>query len=157
MNRTGKMPSCVICVWGLAGFCARVRRSDGKHKLRCRSGRRLEVGLPVGVSLLAHQIVRSALENLRGQIPVLLVTKWANGHEGFKRKLLYLHRHIPAASFALNDELLSFLNPKAHHVGSRPQRGVKPEPSKRLDEVSHFKGNEFRDGHGHVAEGKGKH
>jgi hypothetical protein len=38
--------------------------------------------------------------------------------------------------------------------GSRPNPGDKPEPSKRLDKVSHFKGNEMRDGRGHVSAGK---
>jgi hypothetical protein len=38
--------------------------------------------------------------------------------------------------------------------GARPNPGDKPEPSKRLDKVSHFKGNEMRDGRGHVSEGK---
>jgi hypothetical protein len=38
--------------------------------------------------------------------------------------------------------------------GARPNVGDKPEPSKRLDKVSHFKGNEVRDGRGHVTNGK---
>jgi hypothetical protein len=38
--------------------------------------------------------------------------------------------------------------------GARPNVGDKPEPSKRLDKVSHFKGNEMRDGRGHVSSGK---
>jgi hypothetical protein len=38
--------------------------------------------------------------------------------------------------------------------GARPNPGDKPEPSKRLDKVSHFKGNEMRDGRGHVSAGK---
>lgn len=35
-----------------------------------------------------------------------------------------------------------------------PQRGDRPEPSKRLDQIEHFKGNEMRDGRGHVAESR---
>jgi len=38
--------------------------------------------------------------------------------------------------------------------GARPNVGDRPEPSKRLDKVSHFKGNEMRDGRGHVSSGK---
>jgi hypothetical protein len=38
--------------------------------------------------------------------------------------------------------------------GSRPNPGDRPEPSKHLDKVSHFKGNEMRDGRGHVSAGK---
>ncbi len=38
--------------------------------------------------------------------------------------------------------------------GRRPNPGDKAEPSKRLDKVSHFKGNEMRDGRGHVSPGK---
>jgi hypothetical protein len=38
--------------------------------------------------------------------------------------------------------------------GSRPNAGDKREPTKRVDKVSHFKGNEMRDGRGHVSTGK---
>src|ERR1700691_2333211 len=38
--------------------------------------------------------------------------------------------------------------------GSRPNPGDRPEPSKHLDKVSHFKGNEMRDGRVHVSAGK---
>ena len=38
--------------------------------------------------------------------------------------------------------------------GARPNEGDRAEPSKRLDKVSHFKGNEMRDGRGHVSAGK---
>ncbi len=38
--------------------------------------------------------------------------------------------------------------------GARPNVGDRPEPSKHLDNVSHFKGNEMRDGRGHVSSGK---
>jgi hypothetical protein len=36
------------------------------------------------------------------------------------------------------------------YKGPRPERGEKPDPSKHLDKVDHFKGNEVRDGRGHV-------
>jgi hypothetical protein len=36
------------------------------------------------------------------------------------------------------------------YTGPAPHRGDKPEPDKHLDKVSHFKGNEVRDGRGHV-------
>jgi hypothetical protein len=38
--------------------------------------------------------------------------------------------------------------------GARPNVGDKREPSKSVDKVSHFKGNEMRDGRGHVSSGK---
>ena len=48
-------------------------------------------------------------------------------------------------------------HPDHGYAGPKPQRGEKPAPANRVDKVSHFKGNEVRDGHGHVAGGKGKH
>ena len=42
-------------------------------------------------------------------------------------------------------------HPDHGYKGPAPRVGDKPEPSKRLDKVSHFKGNEMRDGRGHVA------
>src|ERR1700683_4568123 len=47
-------------------------------------------------------------------------------------------------------------HPDHGYAGPAPQRGDKPEPTKRLDKVSNFKGNEMRDGHGNVAGGKDK-
>lgn len=38
-----------------------------------------------------------------------------------------------------------------HYHGHKPARGERPEPSKPVGRVSHFKGNEMRDGRGHVA------
>lgn len=40
------------------------------------------------------------------------------------------------------------------YKGSRPNPGDKRESSKHVDKVSHFKGNEVRDGRGHVSSGK---
>ena len=45
-------------------------------------------------------------------------------------------------------------HPAHGYAGPKPQRGEKPEPTKRLDKIPNFKGNEVRDGHGHVAGGK---
>jgi hypothetical protein len=41
-------------------------------------------------------------------------------------------------------------HPDHGYKGPAPQRGEKPDPAKRLDKVAHFKGNEVRDGRGHV-------
>jgi hypothetical protein len=43
-----------------------------------------------------------------------------------------------------------------HHgyKGPAPNRGDKPEPSKRVDKIEHFNGNEARDGRGHVVDEK---
>jgi len=38
--------------------------------------------------------------------------------------------------------------------GPLPNRDERPEPSKRLDEIDHFRGNEMRDGRGHVGGGR---
>ena len=44
-------------------------------------------------------------------------------------------------------------HPEHGYKGPMPQRGEKAEPAKRVD-AAHFKGNEMRDGRGHVASGK---
>src|SRR5580700_10005619 len=44
-------------------------------------------------------------------------------------------------------------HPDHGYKGPMPQRGEKAEPAKRVDSA-HFKGNEVRDGRGHVAGGK---
>ena len=53
-----------------------------------------------------------------------------------------------------NDNFRGHVNNRFHpehgYKGPVPQRGEKAEPSKRLDKVQHFKGNEVRDGRGHV-------
>ena len=41
-------------------------------------------------------------------------------------------------------------HPEHGYKGHMPVAGERAEPSKRLDKVSHFKGNEMRDGRGHV-------
>src|SRR5579863_3838856 len=45
-------------------------------------------------------------------------------------------------------------HPEHGYKGPMPQRGEKAEPAKRVDKIPHFKGNEVRDGRGHVGEGK---
>jgi hypothetical protein len=46
-------------------------------------------------------------------------------------------------------------HPDHGYRGAAPQRGEKPQPNHRVDNVSHFKGNEVRDGRGHT-NGDGK-
>src|ERR1700734_2880665 len=46
-------------------------------------------------------------------------------------------------------------HPDHGYRGATPQRGEKPQPNHRVDNVSHFKGNEVRDGRGHTT-GNGK-
>jgi hypothetical protein len=46
------------------------------------------------------------------------------------------------------------LHPDHGYKGPTPKAGDKPEPSKPLDKVANFKGNEVRDGRGHVGGGK---
>jgi hypothetical protein len=41
-------------------------------------------------------------------------------------------------------------HPEHGYNGPTPQRGERAEPANRVDRVSHFKGNEVRDGRGHV-------
>jgi hypothetical protein len=43
-------------------------------------------------------------------------------------------------------------HPDHGYKGPAPKVGEKPDPKNRLDKVAHFKGNEMRDGRGHVAE-----
>jgi len=45
-------------------------------------------------------------------------------------------------------------HPEHGYKGPTPQRGERAEPSKRVDKVAHFKGNEVRDGRGHPVGGK---
>jgi hypothetical protein len=45
-------------------------------------------------------------------------------------------------------------DPQHGYKGPAPKVGDRPEPSKPVDKVAHFKGNEVRDGRGHVGEGK---
>src|SRR5580658_9558733 len=45
-------------------------------------------------------------------------------------------------------------DPQRGYKGPRPNVGDRPEPTKRLDKVSNFKGNEMRDGRGNVSKGK---
>jgi hypothetical protein len=42
-------------------------------------------------------------------------------------------------------------HPDHGYKGPMPQAGERANPANRLDKVSHFKGNEMRDGRGHVA------
>ena len=44
-------------------------------------------------------------------------------------------------------------HPDHGYKGAMPQRGERAEPAKRVNS-SHFKGNEMRDGRGHVTKGK---
>jgi len=46
-------------------------------------------------------------------------------------------------------------HPDHGYKGHMPVVGEKAEPSNHLDRVSHFKGNEMRDGRGHVANKRG--
>ncbi len=57
---------------------------------------------------------------------------WFHGPEGF-------HGHV-------NNRL----HPEHGYHGPMPAHGDHPEPGKRLDKIQHFKGNEMRDGRGHV-------
>ncbi|MGD0963236.1 MAG: hypothetical protein ABSA57_04955 [Candidatus Acidiferrales bacterium] len=49
-----------------------------------------------------------------------------------------------------NGHVNNRLHPEHGYKGPAPHPGDKPEPSKRLDKVAHFKGNEVRDGRGHA-------
>jgi hypothetical protein len=42
-------------------------------------------------------------------------------------------------------------HPDHGYKGPMPKVGDRPEPAKHLDKIEHFKGNEMRDGRGHVA------
>src|ERR1700723_3112942 len=57
---------------------------------------------------------------------------WFHGPAGF-------HGHVN-----------NHFHPEHGYNGPRPPPGEKPDPNKHLDRVEHFKGNEVRDGRGHV-------
>ena len=57
---------------------------------------------------------------------------WFHGPSGF-------HGHVN-----------NHFHPEHGYNGPRPARGEKPDPNRHLDKVEHFKGNEVRDGRGHV-------
>ena len=44
-------------------------------------------------------------------------------------------------------------HPEHGYQGVSPERGEKAEPSRSLDKVLNFKGNETRDGRGHISKG----
>lgn len=56
---------------------------------------------------------------------------WFRGHDDFRG---HVDNHF---------------DPQHGYKGPTPNRGEKPEPSKRPDKVTNFKGNETRDGRGH--------
>ena len=56
---------------------------------------------------------------------------WFHGPEGF-------HGHVN-----------NHYDPQHGYKGHMPEKGEKPDPNNHLDKVSHFKGNETRDGKGH--------
>ncbi|MGA8367049.1 MAG: hypothetical protein ACLQMT_14110 [Candidatus Acidiferrales bacterium] len=57
---------------------------------------------------------------------------WFHGHDDFRG---HVNNHYDVHS---------------GYKGPRPDRGEKPDPSKHFDKIEHFKGNEVRDGRGHV-------
>jgi len=63
------------------------------------------------------------------------VGPWFHGPEGF-------HGHVN-----------NHFHPDHGYKGPVPRVGEKPDPARRVD-AAHFKGNEMRDGHGHVVKGK---
>jgi len=60
------------------------------------------------------------------------VGPWFHGPEGF-------HGHVN-----------NHFHPDHGYAGPHPARGDRPEAGKPVGHVAHFKGNEVRDGHGHV-------
>jgi hypothetical protein len=58
---------------------------------------------------------------------------WFHGNEGFRG-------HV-------NNRF----HPDHGYTGARPARGERAIATNRTDHVAHFRGNEMRDGHGHVA------
>lgn len=45
-------------------------------------------------------------------------------------------------------------HPDHGYAGARPERGERAVPGNRVDKVSHFRGNEVRDGRGHTVNHK---
>ena len=57
---------------------------------------------------------------------------WFHGSDGFRG---HVNNHFDVAH---------------GYKGPRPNHGDKADPAKHFDNIEHFKGNEVRDGHGHV-------
>jgi hypothetical protein len=70
--------------------------------------------------------------------------EWFNG-DGFVGAGPWFH-----GSVGFQGNVNNRLHPEHGYKGPMPQRGEKAEPAKRIDSA-HFKGNEARDGRGHVA------
>jgi len=65
---------------------------------------------------------------------------------------------VPVRGFHGGDNFRGNVNNSFHpahgYKGATPQRGEKAEPAKHAENMSHFKGNEVRDGRGHTGENK---
>ena len=60
--------------------------------------------------------------------------------------------------FHVGDGFRGHVNNRFHpdhgYAGARPERGERAVPGNRVDKVSHFRGNEVRDGRGHTVNHK---
>jgi hypothetical protein len=61
--------------------------------------------------------------------------------------------------FRGHDDFLGHVDNRFHpdhgYRGAMPQRGERADPSRHLDHMAHFQGNEVRDGRGHIGGGHG--
>ena len=64
--------------------------------------------------MFGHQRMEPAQKHLGGQITAQLAAERAGNRNRQKGELLCTRRHIPAAAFARDNELLAILNAKTH-------------------------------------------
>ena len=60
--------------------------------------------------MLGHQVVRSAEEHLRRQVPALLFARWVGDNDRLKWELHHPGGDISVTVFAGDNELLAFLH-----------------------------------------------
>ena len=64
--------------------------------------------------MLVHQMLRSAEEHLRRQVPALLFARWAGDNDRLKWELLHPGGDISVTVFAGDNELPAFLHHEPH-------------------------------------------
>ena len=80
-------------------------------RIRVASDLILQSSICTWLRLFGHEWIRTAQDHLRWQVPVLFPTEWACNHDRMEWKLFHSCRNIQPTALALDNELLSTLNP----------------------------------------------
>jgi hypothetical protein len=83
--------------------------------------------------LLGNELIRSALDHFRRQVPMLLATKWAGDKDRTEWKLLHPCGNIQPTALAFDNELLSIFHPNSRAAATICE--CVPEADKRDSEV----------------------